>query len=78
MPEFTDSNVWFCDVVKDLFWVVVSDLDLGHAIPYEGDGKHSQTPLGDNHGGDGVFINPHWLLRMRMEKAEATWWFVRF
>lgn len=62
-----------CDVVKDSLWVVVVEQNRAAAVTHEGDGEAFQTSFSNNNGGDGIFINPWSLLRMRAEKPEAAW-----
>lgn len=81
-PMATSRHIWSeCVVVKDLFWKLANDNQTEAQIPLE-QSSHSygesatpeyKTLFMDHKEGEGIFVNPRSILRMRRERVEVAW-----
>lgn len=77
----TSRHIWpECPVVKGHFWKMADENRTEAQIPFEQSFDSSwesttpeyKTPFMVYKESDGTFINPRWILRLRIERAEVA------
>lgn len=72
--------------MKDKFWKIADEDRTEAQPPFKQSSDSSRknissaqrTPFMDHKEGDGIFINPRSILRMRIEMAEVPWTELKF